>query len=67
MAEKKWYVVHVYSGFERKIAEQIKQQGEMQRAQLAAQAKMAEIPLKQGDQQLKLMALQRDPEPQAAA
>lgn len=26
MAEKKWYVVHVYSGFERKIAEQIKQQ-----------------------------------------
>ena len=26
MADKKWYVVHVYSGFERKIAEQIKQQ-----------------------------------------
>jgi transcriptional antiterminator NusG len=26
VAEKKWYVVHVYSGFERKIAEQIKQQ-----------------------------------------
>lgn len=26
MADKKWYVVHVYSGFEKKIAEQIKQQ-----------------------------------------
>jgi len=26
VAEKKWYVVHVYSGFEKKIAEQIKQQ-----------------------------------------
>jgi len=26
VADKKWYVVHVYSGFERKIAEQIKQQ-----------------------------------------
>jgi transcriptional antiterminator NusG len=26
MAEMKWYVVHVYSGFEKKIAEQIKQQ-----------------------------------------
>src|SRR3954470_24033853 len=26
MAEKRWYVVHVYSGFEKKIAEQIKQQ-----------------------------------------
>ena len=26
MADKKWYVVHVYSGFERKIAEQIKHQ-----------------------------------------
>ena len=23
---KRWYVVHVYSGFEKKIAEQIKQQ-----------------------------------------
>ena len=26
MVEMKWYVVHVYSGFEKKIAEQIKQQ-----------------------------------------
>jgi len=26
VADKKWYVVHVYSGFEKKIAEQIKQQ-----------------------------------------
>ena len=26
MAGKKWYVVHVYSGFEKKIAEQIKEQ-----------------------------------------
>lgn len=26
MADKKWYVVHVYSGFEKKIAEQVKQQ-----------------------------------------
>lgn len=26
MADKRWYVVHVYSGFEKKIAEQIKQQ-----------------------------------------
>ncbi|MFN3447877.1 MAG: transcription termination/antitermination protein NusG [Roseococcus sp.] len=26
MAEKRWYVVHVYSGFEKKIAEQIRQQ-----------------------------------------
>ncbi len=28
MADLKWYVVHVYSGFEKKIAEQIKQQAE---------------------------------------
>jgi transcriptional antiterminator NusG len=28
MADMKWYVVHVYSGFEKKIAEQIKQQAE---------------------------------------
>ncbi|MCS6890680.1 MAG: transcription termination/antitermination protein NusG [Rhodovarius sp.] len=28
MAEKKWYVVHVYSGFEKKIAEQLRQQAE---------------------------------------
>ncbi|MBX6747982.1 MAG: transcription termination/antitermination protein NusG [Acetobacteraceae bacterium] len=26
MAEKRWYVVHVYSGFEKKIAQQIKEQ-----------------------------------------
>ena len=26
MADKKWYVVHVYSGFEKKIAEQLRQQ-----------------------------------------
>ena len=26
MADKKWYVVHVYSGFEKKIASQIKEQ-----------------------------------------
>ena len=26
MAEKRWYVVHVYSGFERKIAQQIREQ-----------------------------------------
>ena len=26
MADKKWYVVHVYSGFEKKIAEQIQHQ-----------------------------------------
>ena len=26
MAEMKWYVVHVYSGFEKKIAQQIKEQ-----------------------------------------
>ncbi len=26
MADKKWYVVHVYSGFEKKIAEQIRHQ-----------------------------------------
>jgi transcriptional antiterminator NusG len=26
VAQKKWYVVHVYSGFEKKVAEQIKQQ-----------------------------------------
>jgi transcriptional antiterminator NusG len=26
MADKKWYVVHVYSGFEKKIAEQIRAQ-----------------------------------------
>jgi transcriptional antiterminator NusG len=26
VADKKWYVVHVYSGFEKKIAEQVKQQ-----------------------------------------
>ncbi|MCX7371429.1 MAG: transcription termination/antitermination protein NusG [Alphaproteobacteria bacterium] len=26
MADKKWYVVHVYSGFEKKIAEQVKHQ-----------------------------------------
>ena len=24
---KRWYVVHVYSGFEKKIAQQIKEQG----------------------------------------
>ncbi len=28
MADKRWYVVHVYSGFEKKIAEQVKQQAE---------------------------------------
>jgi transcription termination/antitermination protein NusG len=28
VAEKRWYVVHVYSGFEKKIAEQVKQQAE---------------------------------------
>jgi len=28
MADLKWYVVHVYSGFEKKIAEQIKQQAD---------------------------------------
>ncbi len=28
MAAKRWYVVHVYSGFEKKIAEQIKQQAD---------------------------------------
>ena len=26
MAEKRWYVVHVYSGFEKKIAQQIREQ-----------------------------------------
>ena len=26
MADKRWYVVHVYSGFEKKIAQQIKEQ-----------------------------------------
>ena len=26
MADMKWYVVHVYSGFEKKIAQQIKEQ-----------------------------------------
>jgi transcriptional antiterminator NusG len=26
MADKKWYVVHVYSGFEKKIAQQIREQ-----------------------------------------
>ena len=26
MADKRWYVVHVYSGFEKKIAEQIREQ-----------------------------------------
>ncbi len=26
MAEKKWYVVHVYSGFEKKIAQQLREQ-----------------------------------------
>ncbi|MFN7633610.1 MAG: transcription termination/antitermination NusG family protein, partial [Acetobacteraceae bacterium] len=26
MADMKWYVVHVYSGFEKKIAQQIREQ-----------------------------------------
>ena len=26
MADMKWYVVHVYSGFEKKIAQQIQEQ-----------------------------------------
>jgi transcriptional antiterminator NusG len=30
MAEQKWYVVHVYSGFEKKIASQIKEQAAQQ-------------------------------------
>lgn len=47
--------------------EQIKQQGEMRRAQIAAQVKMAEIPLKQADQQLKVVAMSRDPIPQVTA
>ena len=34
MADKRWYVVHVYSGFEKKIAEQIRAQ--------AAQSGLAE-------------------------
>jgi hypothetical protein len=47
--------------------EQIKQQGEGERARIAAEVKMAELPLKQTDQQLKAIALTRDPEPAASA
>lgn len=47
--------------------EQVKQQGETQRAELDAQIQGADQTLRQGDQQLKVVALQRDPDPQAAA
>lgn len=47
--------------------EQMVQQGETQRAVIAAQVKSREIGLRQGDQQLKSFALTNDPMPQGTA
>lgn len=47
--------------------EQITQEGETQRAQLDAEVKNQTNQLKQGDQRLKLVAMSRDPNPQAQA
>ncbi len=44
--------------------EQIRQEGETNRAVIAAQVRAQELPLEHGDQQLKAMAMARDPNPQ---
>ncbi len=46
---------------------QMEQQAEDGRAQLQAQIDMQELQLKRGDQELKLVAINRDPKPQATA
>lgn len=47
--------------------EQIKQQGETQRAQIEQQTKFAELPIRQGENQIKGLALVRDANPQVVA
>lgn len=47
--------------------EQIKQQGETQRAQIEQQTKLAELPIRQGENQIKGLALVRDANPQVVA
>lgn len=47
--------------------EQVKQQGEDQRAAMQAQIAQGEMQLRAADQQLKVVAMQRDPQPQMTA